>query len=152
MRVSAIDPYISDADFAERGAARVHRLDDLVRSSDIVTLHVPLTPETRRMIGAVQLALMPQRAILINAARGEVLDQNAALERLRSNHLAGLALDVFDPEPPTAALPDDPRLIFTPHIGGCTFEAKSAIGEKLYEKICSFYEKTSPASSDRGER
>ena len=152
MRVSAIDPYISDADFAERGAARVHRLDDLLRSSDIVTLHVPLTPETRRMIGAAQLALMPQRAILINAARGEVLDQNAALESLRSNHLAGLALDVFDPEPPTAALPDDPRLIFTPHIGGCTFEAKSAIGEKLYEKICSFYEKTSPASSDRGER
>ena len=152
MRVSATDPYISDADFAERGAARVHRLDDLLRSSDIVTLHVPLTPETRRMIGAVQLALMPQRAILINAARGEVLDQNAALERLRSNHLAGLALDVFDPEPPTAALPDDPRFILTPHIGGCTFEAKSAIGAKLYEKICAFYEKTPPASSDRGER
>ena len=104
------------------------------------------------MIGAAQLALMPQRSILINAARGEVLDQNAALETLRSNHLAGLALDVFDPEPPTAALPDDPRLILTPHIGGCTFEAKSAIGAKLYEKICAFYEKTSSAPSDRYER
>ncbi len=78
-------------------------------------------------------------SILINTARGEVIDQNAALATLRSNHLAGLALDVFDPEPPTAPLPDDPRLILTPHIGGCTFEAKAGVGVKLYEKIAAFY-------------
>jgi D-3-phosphoglycerate dehydrogenase len=91
------------------------------------------------MIGKEQLASMPRGSILINAARGEVLDQNAALQSLQSNHLAGLALDVFDPEPPTGGFPDDPRLILTPHIGGCTFEAKSAIGAKLYEKIAEFY-------------
>jgi len=68
-----------------------------------------------------------------------VLDQKAALDALRSNHLAGLALDVFDPEPPTHPFPDDPRLILTPHIGGCTHEAKSAVGAKLYEKIVVFY-------------
>ncbi len=139
MRVQAVDPYITDRDFAERGAARVHSLEELLRTSDIVSLHVPLTVETRRMIGGQQLAVMPRGSILINVARGEVLDQNAALAALRSNHLAGLALDVFDPEPPTGGLLDDPRLILTPHIGGCTFEAKAAIGAKLYEKIVAFY-------------
>ena len=139
MPVSAVDPYITDADFLERGAGRVRSLDELLRNSEIVTLHVPLTSETRRMIAAAQLRSMPRGAILINAARGEVLDQNAALDALRSNHLGGLALDVLDPEPPAAPLPDDPRLILTPHVGGCTFEAKSAIGAKLYEKIAAFY-------------
>ena len=139
MRVAAIDPYISDRDFVERGAVRVRSLDELLKSSDIVTLHVPLTPETRRMIGAPQIASMPRGSVLINAARGEVLDQKAALDALQSNYLGGLALDVFDPEPPPHGFPDDPRLILTPHIGGCTHEAKAAIGAKLYEKIMEFY-------------
>jgi D-3-phosphoglycerate dehydrogenase len=139
MRVTAVDPYISDRDFDLRGASRVQSLDALLTQSDILTLHVPLAPETRGMIGKVELASLTRGSILINAARGEVLDQAAALEALRSNHLAGLALDVFDPEPPASGFPDDPRLILTPHIGGCTFEAKSAIGAKLYEKIVEFY-------------
>jgi len=139
MRVAAIDPYISDRDFVERGAVRVRSLDELLKSSDIVTLHVPLMPETRRMIGASQIAAIPRGSVLINAARGEVLDQKAALDALQSNHLAGLLLDVFDPEPPPHGFPDDPRLILTPHIGGCTHEAKAAIGAKLYEKIVEFY-------------
>ncbi len=139
MSVRAFDPYISDHDFAERQASRARSLEELLRTSDIVTLHVPLSPETRGMIGAAQIASMARGSILINAARGEVLDQNAALDALRLNHLAGLALDVFDPEPPAGSFPDDPRLILTPHIGGCTFEAKAAIGAKLYEKIVAFY-------------
>ncbi len=139
MRVQAFDPYISDTDFSERQASRVGSLDELLRASDIVTLHVPLTAETRRMIAAPQLAAMRPGAILINVARGEVLDQNAALGALAANRLGGLALDVFDPEPPSTRFPDDPRLILTPHIGGCTFEAKAAIGAKLYEKIAAFY-------------
>ena len=139
MRVHAFDPYISDADFVERQASRVGSLDALLRTSDIVTLHVPLTVETRRMIAAPQLEAMRPGAILINAARGEILDQSAALAALAANRLGGLALDVFDPEPPTTGFPDDPRLILTPHIGGCTFEAKAAIGAKLYEKIAAFY-------------
>ena len=143
VRVSAFDPYISDADFAARGAARAASLDALLESSDILTLHVPLTSETRRMIAAPQLARLPKGALLINAARGEVLDQQAALAALAANHLAGLALDVYDPEPPTAPLPSDPRLILTPHIAGCSHECKAAIGEKLYEKIVGFYTRTS---------
>ncbi len=91
------------------------------------------------MIGARELAAMKPGSFLLNAARGEVLDQRAALAALASHHLAGLALDVFDPEPPTTSFPDDPRLILTPHIGGGTHEAKSAIGEKLYARIVAFY-------------
>jgi phosphoglycerate dehydrogenase-like enzyme len=136
MLVQAFDPYIGEADFMERGASRCESLEELLRSSDIVTLHVPLTAETRRMI---DVASMQRGAYLINASRGEVLDEAAALEALSSNRLSGLALDVYEPEPPGRKFPDDPRLILTPHIGGCTHEAKAAIGAKLYEKICAFY-------------
>jgi len=138
VKVSAVDPYITDDDFAQRGATRLASLDALLHASDIVTLHVPLTQETRRMIGATEIASMPRGSFLINAARGEVLDQQAALDALAANHLGGLALDVYDPEPPAAPWPDDPRLMLTPHIAGCTHECKAAIGERLYEKIVEF--------------
>lgn len=139
MTVGAVDPYITDANFLERGAERFAALSDLLKASDIVTLHVPLTAETRNMIGEAQLEQMRRGSILINMARGEVLDQNAALAALKTDHLAGLALDVFHQEPVTAPFPDDPRLILTPHIGGCTHECKTAIGARLYEKIVQFY-------------
>jgi phosphoglycerate dehydrogenase-like enzyme len=82
---------------------------------------------------------LPRGAFLINAARGEVLDQQAALDALAANHLAGLALDVYDSEPPPAPLPRDPRLILTPHIAGCSHECKAAIAERLYEKVSERY-------------
>lgn len=132
MSPRAYDPYVTEAD--------VESLDALLTTSDIVTLHVPLTEETRGMLGARELASMPRGAFLINAARGEVLDQRAALEALANDHLGGLALDVFDPEPPEGGFPDDPRLILTPHIGGCSHECKTAIGARLYEKIVAFYQ------------
>jgi D-3-phosphoglycerate dehydrogenase / 2-oxoglutarate reductase len=136
MEVVAYDPYITDAQFAERHASRMRSLEELIASSDIVTMHVPLTAETRRM---VEPSALRRGAILINAARGEVIDQRATLDALASGHLSGLALDVFDPEPPVGPLPDDPRLILTPHIGGCTHECRSAIGDKLWAKIADFY-------------
>ena len=139
MTVRGYDPYISDADFAERGAERVGSLAALIDVTDILTLHVPLTRETKRMIGEPELRALRRGSYVINAARGEVLDQQAALDALAANHLAGLALDVFDPEPPDAPLPDDPRLILTPHIGGCSFECKADIGATLYERIAAFY-------------
>lgn len=131
MEPRAYDPYVAEAQVAS--------LDELLTTSDIVTLHVPLTEETRGMIGASQIASMPRGSFLINAARGEVLDQRAALQALANDHLAGLALDVFDPEPPAGGFPEDPRLILTPHVGGCSHECKTAIGARLYEKIVGFY-------------
>lgn len=135
MRVSAYDPYVSRFD----DATRVHSLAELLVTTDILTLHVPLTPETRGMIGSPELAALARGSYVINAARGEVLDQQAALAALASNHLAGLALDVFDPEPPQSPLPDDPRLILTPHIGGCSHEVKADVGGKLFSEIVAFY-------------
>lgn len=129
MRVVAYDPYV--ADVGERAAS----LPELLSIADVLTLHVPLTDETRRMIGASEIAALKRGSFLINAARGEVLDLDAALSALSSQHLAGLAVDVFDVEPPKRAYPDDPRLILTPHIGGCTAEAKGAAAEMLYERI-----------------
>ncbi len=139
VAVRAYDPYISDQEFEERGADRMLTLDALLSTTDILTIHVPLTAETRRMIGAAELQALPPGAFVINASRGETLDHEAAFAALRSGHLAGIALDVFDPEPPDFAVPDDPRVILTPHIGGCSFEAKASIGAKLYEKICAHY-------------
>jgi phosphoglycerate dehydrogenase-like enzyme len=129
MLVRAYDPYVPEADAAS--------LAELLRSSEVITLHVPLTPETRNMIAANEIASMPRGAILINAARGEVVDIDAALAALAGNHLGGLAIDVFDPEPPARKFPDDPRLIVTPHIAGCTFEAKNDAAELLYERLMS---------------
>ncbi|HET7436252.1 MAG TPA: NAD(P)-dependent oxidoreductase [Thermoanaerobaculia bacterium] len=135
MNVQAYDPYLTAGDFTDRNATRIESLHTLLATSDIVTLHVPLLDETRSMISSNELATMKNGAYLINASRGEVLDQQAALQSLATNHLGGLAMDVYDPEPPQNKLPDDPRLILTPHIAGCTFECKAAIGERLYEKV-----------------
>ncbi|HEV8434754.1 MAG TPA: NAD(P)-dependent oxidoreductase [Thermoanaerobaculia bacterium] len=135
MRVIASDPYVHDLGETERAAS----LDELLAVADILTLHVPLTNDTRRMIGPRELAAMKPGAILINAARGEVLDLDAALDALASGHLGGLAVDTFDIEPPQRTWPDDPRLILTPHIGGCTHEAKSTAAELLYRRIGDFY-------------
>jgi D-3-phosphoglycerate dehydrogenase len=131
MEVQAYDPYVAEA--------RVPTLEALLQTSDILTLHVPLTQETRKMVGSREIATLARGSYLINAARGEVLDQTAALAALESGHLAGLALDVFDPEPPEAALPDDPRLILTPHVGGCSYEVKTTVGGRLFERIAEFY-------------
>ena len=131
MEVNAYDPYVDEA--------RVQTLDELLAISDILTLHVPLTEETRKMIGAREIAKLARGSYLINASRGEVLDQNAALDALRSDHIAGLALDVFDPEPPADGFPDDPRLILTPHVGGCSYEVKTTVGGQLFDRIAAHY-------------
>jgi phosphoglycerate dehydrogenase-like enzyme len=105
------------------------QLDELLTRSDIVTLHLPLTPETRGFIGGEQLAKMKRSAILINTARGPVVDQAALVEALEHKHLAGVGLDVFDlepPLPPNHPILSAPNAVLTPHIGYETAEAMSA--------------------------
>jgi len=104
-------------------------LDDLLRSADIVTLHVPLTDATRNLLSADKLALMKPDAILINAARGGLVDEEALKQMLISGRLAGAALDVFHQEPPDdLELLKLPNFIATPHIGGSSEEAILAMG------------------------
>lgn len=140
MQPRAYDPYVPPEEVTGRGAAKIESLEELLRWSEILTLHVPLTGETAGMIGAAQLDLLPAGAVVINSARGPVLDQAAALQRLQSHHLGGLALDVFEREPPLGERwPDDPRLIVTPHIAGCSRESKESIALTIYDRIRGFY-------------
>lgn len=140
MSVSAFDPYITDAAFTERGAARRTSLPELLAASDILSLHVPLTSETRAMIGRTELEMLPPGALVVNTSRGPVLDLDAALQALAEGRIAGLALDVFEDEPPrVASWPRDPRLILTPHVAGCTAEAKRSIAEQSYLRLCEFF-------------
>jgi D-3-phosphoglycerate dehydrogenase / 2-oxoglutarate reductase len=114
-RVVTYDPYI---DAAPQGVERADSLDDLLHRSDIVTLHMPLTAETRGLIGARELGLLPEGAILVNVSRGGLVDEADLRAALETGRLAGAALDVLASEPPR---PDDlilgaPRLLLTPHI------------------------------------
>ena len=103
--------------------------DELLKSSDIITLHTPLDDSTRNMLSSERLALMKPHAILINIARGGLIDESALKKMLMNGKLAGAALDVFTTEPPLDKdLIDLPNLIVTPHIGGSSNEAILAMG------------------------
>ncbi|MFL1462368.1 phosphoglycerate dehydrogenase [Roseococcus sp. DSY-14] len=125
-------------------ASRCATLNELLTWSDIVTLHVPETPETQGMIGAAQVAAMKPGAFLVNNARGTLVDMEALAAALRSGHLAGAALDVFPEEPKRNGDPfvtpvqGIPNVILTPHIGGSTEEAQSRIGEEVARKLADY--------------
>ncbi|HWP58161.1 MAG TPA: NAD(P)-dependent oxidoreductase [Candidatus Acidoferrales bacterium] len=119
MRMIGYDPYVPDAKFQEFGVERVHDLDTLLRQSDVVTLHVVLTKETRHMIGARELSLMKPTAILVNTSRGFCVDEKALIEALQQKKIAGAALDVFEYEPLAADSPlrkMDDRVLLSPHM------------------------------------
>ena len=119
-------------------------LDALAEAADVVTLHVPETPQTRDMIGAPQIARMKPGAFLINASRGTVVVIEALVEALRSNHLAGAAIDVFPKEPKGAGdefispLREFDHVLLTPHVGGSTEEAQQNIGVEVAEKLIKY--------------
>jgi D-3-phosphoglycerate dehydrogenase / 2-oxoglutarate reductase len=122
MRVLAFDPYAAPARAEALGVTLVGSLEQLLSSADIVSLHCPAIPETYQLINARTLALMRRGSYLINVARGTVIDEAALVEALRSGHLAGAGLDVFDPEPAAADNPlfSLPNTICTPHIASYT--------------------------------
>ncbi|MBY0380493.1 MAG: hydroxyacid dehydrogenase [Xanthobacteraceae bacterium] len=138
MQVIGYDPFAKDAVFAEAGIRKV-ALTDLLAQADVVSLHVPLTDETRNMIDAASLASMKPGAILINAARGGVVDEAAVAAALKAKRLGGAALDVFVEEPLSAGkgqiLVDLPNLILTPHIAGVTAESNTRVSWVTVENI-----------------
>lgn len=120
MMVSACDPYIAADNAAILTAGvRIVKLDELIETSTALTVHVPLSGMTRRLISEVRIARMPRGSVLINLARGEIVDTNAVLSALESGQLSGAALDVLEVEPPTKELPAPrhARLVVTPHAG-----------------------------------
>lgn len=112
-------------------------LDELLAQSDVVTLHVPLTPQTRNLIDARRIALMRQGAILVNTARGGIVDEAALAAALRTGRLGGAALDVFDQEPLAAGSPlaGAPNLLLTPHIAGLTRESNERVSGMIAERV-----------------
>jgi D-3-phosphoglycerate dehydrogenase len=136
MTIRAYDPYLA-GDLGLPGVQRVNSLDALLEASDIVSLHCPLTEETRHLIGAAQLARMRPAAILVNAARGELVDTDALVAALREGRIAGAGLDTFAPEPPPADSPlwSLPNLVATPHIGANTHEARVRMGTQVMQQV-----------------
>lgn len=124
MTVIAYDPLLNDDEITKRGAAPV-TFDELLKQADIITLHIPLTADSRNLISAEAIAKMKDGVRIVCAARGGVIDEDALLQGLESNKIAGVALDVFTAEPPgMTALVEHPRVIGTPHIGAQTAEAQ----------------------------
>ena len=130
MTLVGHDPYLPDGDPAWRefGASPI-ALDRLLAEADVVSLHVPLTEDTRHLIDGAALAAMKSDAVLINAARGGVVDEAALAEALRAGRLGGAALDVFEREPLPAGtgFDDVPNLILTPHIAGVTVQSNQRV-------------------------
>lgn len=131
MKVLAYDPYIGPQRFTEMGAAPVD-FDTLLANSDVVTFHVPATAETTHMLDARTIEKLKPGAIVINAARGEVVDQTALAGALASGKIAGAGVDVFPHEPCLSSpLFELPNVVVTPHTGGSSAEALAAIGEVI---------------------
>jgi (S)-sulfolactate dehydrogenase len=126
MRIAAYDPFVPAENPAWAGVERC-TLESLLATADVISLHTPLTPETRHMIDAKAIAKMRSGAIVVNAARGGVLYETALAEALKAGRLGGAALDVFETEPVTkdsgARFQGVPNLILTPHIAGVTEES-----------------------------
>jgi len=141
-RIVYHDPAPRDADAVSQIGAVALPLNELLANSDIVTLHVPLLPSTESMIGESELAQMKAGAILINAARGGIVDEAALVQCLANGHLAGAAVDVFSSEPPAD---DNPlfaadndvgrRLILTPHIAGVSRQAWAKLFHSAWENV-----------------
>lgn len=139
MHVVGYDPYFEATAAAKLGIELVP-LDDLIARADVITVHTPLTPETRGLIGEKQIARMKKGVMLVNCARGGILDEAALLAGLESGKLGALALDVFTKEPPPK---DDPlvgheRVICTPHLGASTVEAQVQVSVEIAHQILAF--------------
>ncbi|MCE2804750.1 MAG: phosphoglycerate dehydrogenase [Gemmataceae bacterium] len=125
---------------AQLGIQTVPSVDELCPHCDFVTVHTPLTPETRHMLGTKQLALLPKGARVINCARGGIVDEQALLAALDSGHLAGAALDVFETEPVPADSPflKQPKMVVTPHLGASTVEAQLMVARDSAQLLADF--------------
>jgi len=140
MKVLAYDPFAPAELFEREGVTRVNDLEELLGQSDIISLHSPLTPDTRNLINAERLALLKPDAIIINTARGGLIDEDALLAVLREERIAGAGLDTFAKEPadPNHPFWSEPRLVVTPHIAGVTRAANLRVGTDAAQAIVDY--------------
>ena len=147
MDVVAFDPLIEPDAIASTGVQPAS-LEELLRSSTAVTLHAPLTPDTEHLLGARELALLPEGAYVLNVARSGLVDSEALLAALAAGRLGGVALDVLEVEPPDAAAPAPqvPRLVVNPHAGWYSEEAEEAAPRRATEAVRDVLEGRVPAN------
>ncbi|MBM4040426.1 MAG: phosphoglycerate dehydrogenase [Planctomycetes bacterium] len=148
MEVAAYDPFVS-AERAQALEVRLTTLDDLLATSDVLTIHAPQAPETKRLLGTAAFAKMKKGVLLINCARGSLIDEAALADALRSGQVAGAALDVFEKEPP---LPDCPLLAFdqviaTPHVGATTAEAQATVAIEIARQVAAYLKGEPPRNA-----
>lgn len=143
MKTAAFDPFVAATDPAWEGV-RNASFEDLLETADIISLHVPLTAQTRHIIDSGACQRMKDDAVVINSARGGVVDEHALAGALKAGTLGGAALDVFETEPLTAEagalFADVPNLILTPHIAGVTEESNLRVSDMVAERVISHLE------------
>ncbi len=138
MKVVAYDPFLSEERAKQLGVTKVD-LDDLLARADFITLHVPLTDKTRNILSAENLAKTKKGVRIINCARGGLIDEAALAEALKSGHVAGAALDVFETEPATESpLFNLPNVVCTPHLGASTTEAQENVALQVAEQMADY--------------
>lgn len=138
MQVIAYDPFVTPEVFEELGVESVS-LDELVTRADYLTLHCPLIEKTRNVIGSAQLAMMKKEAMIINCARGGLINEAALYDALKNGQIAGAALDVYEHEPPAnSPLLELDNIVFTPHLGASTSEAQVAVSVEIARQAVTF--------------
>jgi len=140
MRVVAYDPFVAPDRFRELGVERVDTTEDVYAVADFLTLHLPLTDDTTRSVGAEAFAQMKDGVRLVNAARGALVDEDALLEALRSGKVGGAALDVFSAEPYSGPLLELDSVVATPHLAASTEEAQDRAGVIIAEQVAAALE------------
>lgn len=140
MNVVAFDPYLTERKAEELGVTKV-TLDEMLAQADFITIHSPLTPETKGMIGREQLRKMKKTARIVNAARGGIIDEAALAEALNEKVIAGAGLDVFTSEPIDTESPllKAPNIVLTPHLGASTAEAQERVAEDIARQFVDFF-------------
>jgi D-3-phosphoglycerate dehydrogenase len=135
MRVIAHDPFVSK-DYARNLKVDLVSLDQLLREADFITLHVPLTAATKKLLGSKELAKLKPTARIINCARGGMIDEEAVVKAIKTGKLAGAAFDVFDREPVTdSPLFKEDKIIVTPHLGASTIEAQTSVAKDIAAEV-----------------
>jgi lactate dehydrogenase-like 2-hydroxyacid dehydrogenase len=145
MRVIYFDPPVPIGEARAYGASPRESIEDVLRESDFVSLHMPASQENRHLINAQRLALMPQHAILINTARGDVVDEAALAAALKSGVIRSAGLDVYEREPAVdPALLKLENVVLLPHLGSATTETRVAMGERALSNLAAFFANAPP--------
>ncbi|QAY66193.1 phosphoglycerate dehydrogenase [Paenibacillus protaetiae] len=136
MQILGYDPFLTE-ERADKLGIKLATVDEIVRNADFMTVHTPLTPETRHMIGRAQFEVMKPGMRIVNCARGGIIDEMALVEAVNSGIVAGAAFDVFESEPPAADHPflSNPKIIVTPHLGASTVEAQENVAIDVSEQV-----------------